>query len=137
MNSRTSEDRVKWTTAALNHFLPLFRSILNLHHSKTPENKYKFVANTEQDATTLFEWISKLLIGNRGSIRAAAAWNCKLFYEQESDIDVDLPSDGLEQAFGNVADVFIKNQRMLVAVDEVELNQAEEEFENELHDVNL
>ena len=130
--TKQSENRVKWTTTALNHFLPLFRSIGQLRHSKAPQNTYTFVKNTEQDANMLFEWISRLTIEKRSLIRAPADWDCQLFYTEASYIEIGHPSDELEAAFGLIAAVFVQNQSMLTEVTEVELLEAEQDNEIEL-----
>ena len=130
-SSRPSENRIKWTTLALNHFLPLFRSISGLRILKAPQSLGKLVRNTEEDAYVLSSWISRLLIENRGSIRQFAAWDCQIFYSDHSDLDITEPSDKLEQAFSNIADHFIRNQKMLLETDELDLVELEQEAEME------
>ena len=135
--TKQSENRVKWTTAALNHFLPLFRSIAQLRHSKAPQSTYSFVKNTEHDANTLFEWISRLTVETRNSIWSPAAWDCQLFYAEATNINIGHPSDELEAAFGLIGAVFVQNQSMLREVTEVELLEVEQDNEVELDPDNL
>ena len=135
--TKQSANRVQWTTAALNHFLPLFQSIAQLRHSKTPQSTYEFVKNTEHDANMLFEWVSKLVVENRNLIRAPATWNCRLFYTEHSNINIGHPSDELEAALGLIGPVFVQNQSMLTKVTEVELLEVDQNNENELDPDNL
>ncbi len=52
---RPTENRVKWTTVALNFFLPMWKDVddLTIHHSDTPVPA--MFPGTENDVNTLYK----------------------------------------------------------------------------------
>ena len=113
---KPSEERIKVTTTALNHSMPVQRSIKKLRLKKSQEGR-KYVSGTMEDVQKLRSHILLGSIENTTTRRVAfkkTTWSGAA----NADFVMNKPvSDRVETAFGNVCDWVLKNTVMLVNSD--------------------
>ena len=115
---KPSENRIVLTTIALNHSMPVQRSVgaLRLKHSQ--QNR-KYVSGTQEDVKKLRLHISKVLGMPEIVKPSKVKFNKSTWGDANSaGFLMEVPvSDRVEEAFGNVCDWVHKNKKMLVNSD--------------------
>ena len=123
---KPSENRIVTTTCALNHSMPLQRSIKVLRLTKEQKER-KYVSGTKEDVQKLRSHISKVLgstggIGNNKVVFTKATWSGA---SSSTFIMLEPVSDRVEEAFGNVCDWVLKNTKMLVNSDNTQWEEVQ------------
>ena len=116
---KPSEERIKVTTTALNHSMPVQRSIKKLRLKHTQEGR-KYVSGTMEDVHKLRSHISKVL-GSTDDIAPNRVEFNKSTWAVADSADflmLEPVSDTVETAFGNVCDWVLRNTKMLVSSDQ-------------------
>ena len=132
--SRTTDNRVKWTTLALNWLLGLFEDVENLQIKKKDATN-NFAKGTLQDAKKIYNIIAKRIGVEFKDVKVVRGWRANYWYEKDVEIaNVVPPSNIVEKSFAEVADIYIKHQKTWDNAEEVEeaeeaSNEEEEEEE--------
>jgi hypothetical protein len=115
-----SENRIQWTTLALNHCLPLHNDIKNLRICKE-DRRTEFPGGTVTDAHHLQAVLTTKLGVTPTNLGKFTKFKGGLWYTGEIAVDpIEIPSDRLEMAYSNVSDFYIKHQDVWDSAEEVE-----------------
>jgi hypothetical protein len=110
--SNPTENRISWTALALNHCLRIHQSIKNMQ-IRGDGREETYVKGTVEDAQKLSNYISKKFGFPAKQLKSNRIWKSNYWYEQPiPKNNWEKCSDQLEQAFTNVADLYLKHQRV-------------------------
>ena len=116
-----SKTRIQWTTKALNSSLNIHNDVKQMRIKKE-DVQQKYVASTLADSSKLTQHIKeKIANSNRKKAKLHLFDPNFLYIERDPDLEVDPPSDSMEEAFSNLADFFVKHQDTWDNGDRVEI----------------
>ena len=139
MNSRTraSEDKLEWTSEALNVAMPLYMDVQGMQ-VKSKETQQTFVGGTLRDADQLFQYICNNLTVTPTNIQR---WRTFYWYRIEPTDNtkkIKPPSNNLEKAWGDVVDVYLRHQTIWDNVNEaVEVDDPDSDDDIEFEELDL
>jgi hypothetical protein len=114
---RPTENRIGWTTEALNAFLPIYNDIEELQitrrHTTVDNNRDTLSNKTERDIDKLHQFIVQRLLSTYASQFRWRVWNGRFLYPEGDDDEstrYPIPSNKLEAAFSKVGDLYLKHQ---------------------------
>jgi hypothetical protein len=133
--SNPTENRISWTALALNHCLRIHQSIKNMQ-IRGDGREETYVKGTVEDAQKLSDYISKKFGFPAKQLKSNRIWKSNYWYEQPiPKNNWEKCSDQLEQAFTNVADLYLKHQRVWDNADQVEeVEESDSDSEGSLAD---
>ena len=89
MNStRTTEDRIEWTSESLNLVLPLISDIQDLQIQKRQQEVF-FVKGTLEDATKMKDHLSHKIGVTPAQVERRTRWRPDFWYTQVPDIELN------------------------------------------------
>ena len=122
---RPSENRISWTTVALNHSMGIQQSIKNLRISRK-EVHDTMVAGTVHDSNILHKFIQSRVGISVPLLKKKKHWAKDFWYDSPQEETHSRASDKLEEAFNNVVDLYLKHQNMLDDAEKVEIVETSE-----------